>query len=362
MQENILYQIRMNPYVSQQELADNIGLSRSSVAGYIADLIKQGKITGRAYILKEDTSIACIGGANIDRKAHGKQKLDLYSSNPVSISESSGGVARNVSENLSKLGANSALFTCVGTDKEGNWLLEEAKNFGMDVSQVWRMPDVRTGTYTAILDIDGEMIISTADMELYNQLTPAMIEGKWHHIANSRAVFIDTNLPAESIHYIIERCQHEKLSLYVDPVSILKAKKLPDNLQGIELIFPNKEEAEWLANMEINDLADCETASQRIRERGVSKVVITLGEEGAYYAEDGSAGYVTPVKTEVADVTGAGDAFSACVTYALLEGHSLSEASEMGQIASTLTLESDYTVSPLLNIEKIIEMTKERLS
>lgn len=358
-EKKILQYIRMNPYISQQEIARNVGLSRSAVAGYITNLIKRGEIVGRAYILREDSLIVCIGGANIDRKAHGKQKLSLYSSNPVTITEFSGGVARNVAENLSRLNLKTALITCVGNDKEGDWLLEEAKNLGIDVSHVWRLPDERTGTYTALLDSDGEMLISTADMELYDKMTPSMFEDKWSYITSSRAVFMDTNIPADSIRYVINRCQAEGLPLYIDPVSVAKAQKLPHRLEGVELILPNQDEAEALADMKIEGTKDCEQACQRIRQRGVEKVIITLGSHGAYYAEEEHSGHLPSIKTNVVDVTGAGDAFTASVIYGLTEGKSFTHAVQLGQCAAALTLQDDKTVSPLLSDEKLYEMIKE---
>src|SRR5699024_2406179 len=145
-----------------------------------------------AYILKEDFSVICIGGANVDLKAHAKEKINLYSSNPVEIDEFYGGVARNVAENLSRLNLKNSLITCVGDDKEGEALLNNSIGFGTDMSQVWQIPGERTGNYTAILDTNGEMIISTADMEIYELMTPAMIDEKWPLITNSLGVFMDT--------------------------------------------------------------------------------------------------------------------------------------------------------------------------
>lgn len=192
-EKQILHHIRRNPFITQQELADKMGISRSAVAGYIAQLTRRGEIKGRAYVLCDEGLIACIGGANLDRKARGKQQVRLHSSNPVTIMESCGGVARNIAENLGRLGCNSSLITCIGEDKEGEWIVQETKKHGVDISQVWRLPTKRTGTYTALLDIDGEMVVSLANMDIYDSLTPEMFAEKWSHIAAADAVFLDTN-------------------------------------------------------------------------------------------------------------------------------------------------------------------------
>lgn len=358
----ILQHIRMNPFITQQELADKIGISRSAVAGYIASLTRRGEIKGRAYILREESLITCIGGANLDRKAHSKMKVRLHSSNPVHISESCGGVARNIAENLGRLGCSTSLITCVGDDKEGRWVLEETKKHGIDVSQSRILPMERTGTYTALLDIDGEMVISLANMDIYDQLIPDLLAEKWSHIAASRAILLDTNIPEESLRYMIERCRKEQIALYIDPVSSAKAKKLPERLDGVDTILPNREEAELLAGMEIHSLDDCRTAAQKIRERGVKSVVITLGEQGVFYATEETAEHLTPIAAEIVDVTGAGDAFAAGFLYGITNGETFSRSCRLGLAAATLTLQTEHSVSPLLQPEKLYSLLKERSS
>jgi pseudouridine kinase len=355
----ILRYIRENPFISQQELADKIGISRSAVAGYIAQLTKRGEIKGRAYVLRDEGRIVCIGGANLDRKARGKQKVRLHSSNPVTITESCGGVARNIAENLGRLGSSVTLISCVGEDKEGEWILQETKRHGVDVSQVWRLPARRTGTYTALLDIDGEMVVSLANMDIYDALTPEMFADKWSHIAAARAVFLDTNLPADCLAYIIERCRTENIPLFVDPVSSAKARKLPERLDGVDAILPNREEAELLAGMPIASVEECAEACRRIRERGVKRVVVTMGEQGVYYQSAEQAEHLAPYPTDVVDVTGAGDAFASGLLYGIVNGESFGQACRLGLAASALTLQTEQSVSPLLQPEQLAQTVRQ---
>ena len=59
--------IRANPFISQQDLAVQLRLSRSAVAGYIAGLIRDRRLLGRAYVLPDNRPIVCLGAANLDR-------------------------------------------------------------------------------------------------------------------------------------------------------------------------------------------------------------------------------------------------------------------------------------------------------
>ncbi|MCM3587298.1 PfkB family carbohydrate kinase [Mesobacillus maritimus] len=358
-EKQILHYIKMNPFISQQELSKKVGLSRPAVANYIANLTRRGEIKGRGYILREESSMVCIGGANIDRKAKSNQKVRLYSSNPVKMAEVCGGVARNFAENISRLGLSASLMACVGDDKEGNWILQETKGQGVDISQVWILPSEGTGTFTTLLDVDGESIVSMADMSIYEKLTPSMIEEKWSHIAASQGVYLDTNISKECIRYVIKRCKDEKIPLYIDPVSPAKAQNLPSRLDGVELILPNREEAEVLAKVKIDSIADCQIACEKIRDLGVNKVIITMGDKGVYYSSPEESGHLPPIQTEVVDPTGAGEAFASCVIYGIMNDESLINACQLGLAGAALTLQTEKSISPLLNSDRIYELVKE---
>ena len=51
-ERQILQLIEANPMISQQELADKLGITRSSVAVHISNLTKKGCIAGKGYVLR----------------------------------------------------------------------------------------------------------------------------------------------------------------------------------------------------------------------------------------------------------------------------------------------------------------------
>ena len=59
--------IKTNPYFSQQELAEKMNLSRSTVANMISRLIEEKYLLGRAYFVTEKAYLVCMGGANVNR-------------------------------------------------------------------------------------------------------------------------------------------------------------------------------------------------------------------------------------------------------------------------------------------------------
>lgn len=360
-EQQILSFIRRNPFITQQELADAVGISRSAVAGYVAALTRKGSIRGRAYVLSEEGAVLCIGGANLDSKARGKQPLRLGASNPVSVTESCGGVARNIAANLAALSASVSLLTAVGDDKAGRWLLDRTASQGVDVGPSVVLNGEKTGSYTAILDEDGEMFIAYADMEIYERITPAMLQEKWPHIAASKLVVADANLPADSLAWLARRCGDESVTLFIDPISPEKTKKLPDGLDGIAAIFPNLAEARQLAGRTGEEPhapegeAEWAELASLILGRGAGHVLITLGKHGAYCAGPNGGRHLPALPVQVVEVTGAGDAFLAGVAYGVLRGESYEEACRSGLAAARIALETSSSSSEHLNEERLAE-------
>ena len=60
-ERQILNWIEENPLISQQELAEKAGITRSSVAVHISNLMKKGYITGKGYIVHNNPQTAEIG-------------------------------------------------------------------------------------------------------------------------------------------------------------------------------------------------------------------------------------------------------------------------------------------------------------
>ena len=81
-ERQLLEWIRENPMISQQELADKAGITRSSVAVHISNLMKKGCITGKGYIVRTDPYVAVVGGVNMDIGAVSAGALVARDSNP----------------------------------------------------------------------------------------------------------------------------------------------------------------------------------------------------------------------------------------------------------------------------------------
>jgi pseudouridine kinase len=353
--EQLLDLIRANPFISQQELAEQLAMSRSAVAGHIATLIRERRLLGRAYVLPGRRPVLCIGAANLDRKLRPLQPLQLGTSNPASAEESFGGVARNIAENLARLGLPCGLLTALGDDSSGRALRAQAEAAGIDMAGSLQLNGMGSGTYTAVLDAQGELVVALADMGLYDMLTPAFFSSRQPQRSGAAMVVADLNLPQDSVSLLLADARESGVPLVVVAVSQPKMARLPRDLRGLKLIILNRGELETRVGRTLPTETELQEACREIQADGAADVIVTCGAQGVYHTmPEGGLHWLAAHDANVVDVTGAGDAFSAAVCWSLAqEAGELHLACERGLLAAALTLESPHTVSPALSAEKL---------
>jgi pseudouridine kinase len=353
----ILELIRANPFVSQQELAERLGLSRSAVASHIAQLVRDGRLLGRAYVLPGAEPILVAGGANLDRIAKGFKPAAMGTSNPVAVKESFGGVARNIAENLARLGLPVRLMTVLGEDPTGAALLKQAQELGIDTEAVVTRADCPTGTYTAMLQPDGEMVLAMADMEAMDRLTLEVLRQRRSHWVSTRFRVLDCNLRPEVLAALIEDSRRQGAKVVIVGVSEPKMSRLPLSLAGISALILNVGELAARVGRTLPDRKAIVGACRHVQAQGAQGVVVTLGGKGVLCVQgDLDPTHFPASKAEIVDVTGAGDAFSAGVVASLFrKPEDLSSACCLGQRLAALTLASCASVAPSLTPAFLLE-------
>lgn len=353
-----LYQlIRANPFISQQDLAVELRLSRSAVAGHIASLIRERRLLGRAYVLPDKRPVMCIGAANLDRKLRTIAAMQLGTSNPATAEEVYGGVARNIAENLARLSLPTALLTALGDDAAGRDLQDHAESAGIDTRGSLKLPETATGTYTAILDAHGEMVVALADMALYDRITPDFLASRQPQRAAAAMTVADLNLPADSIAALLASAAADNVPLIIVAVSQPKMVRLPAELTGLRLLILNRGELETRSGRALPTEADVRAACRAVQAQGARDVIVTCGSEGVFHTRGGELVWLAAHQVQVVDVTGAGDAFSAAVCWSLYQGSDdLTLACRRGLKVAAMTLETPDTVSPMLAADVLDEI------
>ena len=351
-ERQILNWIEADPMISQQELANRAGITRSSVAVHISNLMKKGCIAGKGYIVTRSPYVTVVGGMNMDIGGRPYKKLVAKDSNPGAVRMSPGGVGRNIAHNMSLLGLDVRLLTAFGDDVYAQKLAAVCGELGIDISQSPVIPGGHTSTYLFVNDESGDMQLAVSDMDIYDHLTPQVLQSRRQLLDGSQVVVLDTNLPAETVAWVAKNCH---APIFADPVSSAKAEKLRPVLGRLHTLKPNRIEAELLSGVAISDDASLRRAADALLETGLHRVFISLGADGVFAADrSGQVLHLPAPEGNIVSTTGCGDSFMAALAWAYLQGSDLERSARAGLAASTITMASADTINPAMSEEALL--------
>jgi ribokinase len=266
-----------------------------------------------------------VGALNVDklffveRIASGGEEVEVKS-----WTQAPGGSAANTIVGLSRLGIETGFIGNVGTDQEGEYILDDLKKEGVDITGIRRV-EGSTGMILGLVDAKGERALYA--FPGVNDLLQITSES------------LNYARKAKMLHFssfVGERSYRAQIAL-LDELSDIEISFAPGELyvrkkiKPLELIisrssviFLNKEEAEMLTDKSY------ERAADELLGMGAEVIVVTLGEGGCYVASSQTSHIIEAYKTKVVDTTGAGDAFAAGFLYGLLRGKSLPECGRLG--------------------------------
>lgn len=349
-ERQILQLIEADPMISQQQIADALGIARSSVAVHISNLMKKGCIAGKGYVLRSGSYAVVVGGVNVDIGGRSFAPLVAADSNPGAVTTSLGGVGRNIAHNMSLMGIEVRLLTAYGDDLNGERVAASCSELGIDLSNALRIPGATTSTYLYLTDPEGEMALAVSDMSVCEKITPAYLAANLTVLQNAQVVVADCNIPAESLQYLAENLT---VPLFVDPVSTAKAEKLRPILNKIHTLKPNRLEAELLSGVKIETPEDAARAADALTELGVHRMFISLGSEGVLAAMGDNKLRLPNIPGHMVNTTGCGDAFMAALVWAYLEGSDLEQTAKAGLAAGSIAMESAETINPEMSAEAL---------
>jgi len=347
-EREIVALLRRDPLIGSAAIAEALGTTRAAVNVHLSNLTRKGVVLGRGYLLREGESVVVVGGANMDIKARSARAAVTATSNPGAAAMAAGGVGRNIAENLARLGTRTHLIARIGTDALGDQVLSATSNAGVRIEHVARGAG-STGTYTAVLDANGELVVAVADMAATEMIDVEQVSEARDLVAAASLVVLDGNLATATLSYALDLAAEVGTRVVLDPVSVPKAALLAPLLDGERPVFaitPNRDELAALTDLPTRTRRQQELAVRALHDRGVEVVWVRLGPAGSLLSAGDGIVTLGSVDTDVVDVTGAGDSMTAAFCHALLEGAEPAAAAAYGHAAAALTVASPHTVRP----------------
>ncbi len=340
--------LRRDPLIGSAAIAEALGTTRAAVNVHLSNLGKKGVVLGRGYVLAEEPSVVVVGGANMDVKARSTRAAVPATSNPGAATMAAGGVGRNIAENLARLGTRTHLVAAIGSDALGDQVLAATSGAGVHVEHVRRSARA-TGTYTAVLDADGELVVAVADMAATDELAPEQVDAARDLLGAAELVVLDGNLATATLGLALDLATAAGTRVVLEPVSVPKAAALAPLVTAERPLFaitPNRDELAALTDLPTRTERQVRRAVAALHDRGVALVWVRLGASGSLLSTPHGTTDLAAVPAEVTDVTGAGDAMLAAFCHALLAGADPTDAAAYGHAAAALTVASPHTVRP----------------
>lgn len=302
-----------------------------------------------------EAPVLVIGAACVDIVGVLKGEMQAGTSNPAQIRTSCGGVGRNVAENLARLGQAVNLLTVVGEDQNGDHLIKTIAEAGVNVEAIKRTSLHPTSTYLGVVNSGGELQVALDDMRAMTLLSPDYLRENESLFRQAALLFLDANLPNESLRTAMSLAKAARLPVCADPTSSGLAVKLKPYLKKLRMLTPNSAEAAILTDQAFNTTRRREAlqAAKHLVSQGVEIVIVAMAAFGVCYATSETSGYIPAIRTEIIDPTGAGDAMTATVLFALLNDMPIDDAVRLGVSAASLTLRHRGTVVPDLSLEAL---------
>ncbi len=303
-------------------------------------------------------TVVAIGAANIDIQGFSESSLFMKDSNPGYIQTCLGGVSRNICENLVRLGIKTHLITALGDDSNGKRIRKECEPLGIDLSHSITLPGKNSSSYMAIMDDEGDMALALSDVRILDELPIHHLKEQHEVLSKASALVMDAGLSPEVMRYLSDTFSNHKT--FLDPVSVKKCYRMEAITGNFYCLKMNRLEAGYLSGVPIMNEQTLSEASRRLLKKGLSRIYVTLGKDGIFYAEKDNHGLISAPDVRLINATGAGDAVTAAVVYGELQEWSMKEIAQFAIGAATIAITSNLTVSTEMNVDHIRHIIKER--
>ncbi len=305
--------------------------------------------------LGSKNSIVIVGSANVDIFFKTKELPSPGETVVASAySRSFGGKGANQAVALAKLGGRSIMLCRVGTDGSGSELLENFTRSGVDTGYVIRDPGNSSGMAFITVDRRGEntiVIFPGANMKL----DPSDLDSVLDQIRVSGAVVAQLEIPLQTVERVAAISREHNVPFILNPAPA-PAEDISGILRNVDILCPNKKEAEALTGEIITNIEDAKKIGRLLMELGAGSVVLTLGSSGALLVTGNTELHIPSPQVQVRDTTGAGDAFVGSLAYFIASGNSIYDAVRYANVTAALSVTKDGTQAGLPGLNEVEQL------
>lgn len=247
---------------------------------------------------------------------------------------SAGGKGANQAVQAAKLKTPTYMVGCVGTDASADFLVNTAKEYGVNVDYIRKVPGSSgMGVINAVED--GSVyacIVRGANFEV----TKEDVDNAMPILKESGVCILQNEIPVEIIAYAIDKAKEAGCTVVLNAAPAIE---LPEEcLSKVDILVVNEVEAEFYCHEKIDSVEKAKTEIKKMAEKYNNNVIFTLGKDGAVAYENGTIEFIPAMKVDAIETTGAGDSYIGAVSHSIIEGKRLIEACKFATKCSAITV------------------------
>ncbi len=246
-----------------------------------------------------------------------------------------GGKGANQAVACARLGAETFMVGRVGGDVFGKNLKDELEKARVDHQNVVVDSDTSSGVALIAVEDSAEnfiIVIPGAN----GQIEHRDLQRLEYVLTRSKVLLLQLEIPLGMVISAARLAKEKDLRVILDPAP---AQALPEEIYPLlDIITPNETETELLVGFPIQTKVDAAKAAKILRGRGVSHVIIKMGNRGACALMDDQEKYFKPFQVTPVDTVAAGDAFNGALAVALSENRPIEEAIRWGMAGGALSV------------------------
>ncbi len=275
-----------------------------------------------------------IGAVFVDVKGFARERYMPEGRNVGDVQLAAGGVCRNVAENFSRMGRRVQFVSMVDDNGMGREVRDGLAAMGVDTTHVIAAKN-GMGMWLAILDECGELAGSISRQPDFDALEAYLRANGDAIMTETDAVVLEFDMNDAISALVLKLAKKHGRPVYSIVGNMGVILRHPEYLHDVACFICNEMEAGRLFREELSHVPP-ETMLEALRRgsavAGIPAMVVTMGDQGAVYVDNGTGefGYCPPQDVPVVDTTGAGDAFFSAAVAALADGEPLSQAVQAG--------------------------------
>lgn len=303
-------------------------------------------------------SIAVVGSANVDLTTF----TDRFPHPGETIFAREfhlgfGGKGANQAVAARLCGAEVSMIARVGDDLFGPATVQNFQSFGIDTTHVHISRSVSSGVAPIFVDTAGQnriLVVKGAN----DRLLPADIDAAADVLASADFIVVQLEIPLDTVYHTLRFARKHKVRAILNPApgQPLDSREI----SNADYLIPNETEAEAITGISVQGLEGARACAHHLVSYGQSRVIVTLGANGALLASPNGTRHIPPFPVAAFDTTGAGDAFIGSLACFLARGCQEEEAISRANLYAALSTLAAGTQKSFVALEKFEEEWRKR--